>query len=93
MNKTELIDALAKRANLTKATAKDVVDGVLAEISDAVVRGEDVAIAGFGSFKTAQRSARAGRNPKTKEAIKIPASTSVRFVAGKALKDAVNGKA
>ena len=90
MNKTEMADRLAARTGLSKAAARDAVDGVFAIIGYALANGEEVRIAGFGTFGTRSRPARTGRNPRTGEAVSISASTSPTFKAGKTLKDAVN---
>ena len=90
MNKGEMADRLAARTGLNKAAARDVVDGVFETIGEALANGDEVRIAGFGSFGTRSRAARSGRNPGTGEAISIPASKSPSFKAGKALKDAVH---
>ena len=90
MNKAEMADRLAARTGLSKAAAREAVDGVFAAIGDALANGEQVRIAGFGIFGTRCRPARTGRNPRTGEAVLIPASTSPTFRAGKTLKDAVN---
>ena len=89
MNKTEMADRLAARTGLSKAAARDAVDGVFAIIGKALANGEEVRIAGFGTFGTRSRPARTGRNPRTGEAVSISASTSPTFKAGKTLKDAV----
>lgn len=90
MNKAELIDAIADHADLTKADAGRALDAFCDAISGAMWRGEDVVLDGFGSFAVKAREARTGRNPATGATIEIPASKSVGFKAGKALKDAVN---
>jgi DNA-binding protein HU-beta len=90
VNKTELIAAVADDTELTKAKATEVVDAVLGHIENALKQKEEVKLAGFGTFATSKRKAGKGRNPRTGEEIKIPASVSVRFKAGKGLKDAVN---
>jgi DNA-binding protein HU-beta len=90
MNKMDLIAAVADSTELPKAKASEVVDAVFAAIEGSLKKQEEVRLVGFGSFVTAKRKAAKGRNPRTGEEIKIPASTSVRFKAGKALKDAVN---
>ena len=90
MNKAEMADRLAARTGLGKSAAKEAVDGVFAVIGDALANGEEVRIAGFGTFGTRSRPARTGRNPRTGEAVSISASTSPTFKAGKTLKDAVN---
>ena len=90
MNKTQLIDAVAKSANLKKAEAEAAVNAVTAAITDALKAGEKVQLIGFGTFEVKTRGARTGRNPKTGETIKIAASKNPAFFAGKAFKDAVN---
>lgn len=90
MNKTELTDAVAEAAGLTKADAARALDAVLSTISDALAKGEQVGVVGFGTFLTRQRAARTGRNPQTGAEIKIAAATVPAFKPGKALKDAVN---
>lgn len=90
MNKTELVAAVAAKAEISKKDAETAVAAVVSTITDALVDGEDVAIVGFGTFKVSERAARKGINPKTKETIDIPASKAPAFKAGKALKDAVN---
>ena len=89
MNKAEMADRLAARTGLSKAVAREAVDGVFAAIGDALANGEEVRIVGFGSFGTRSRLARTGRNPGTEEAISVSASTSPTFKAGKTLRDAV----
>jgi DNA-binding protein HU-beta len=93
MNKGELFDAVHKRAGeiVSKAKIAGIVDATLETISGSLKKGEAVMLIGFGTFSTGKRAARAGRNPRTGEAIKIPAAKTVKFSAGKALKDAVNG--
>ena len=91
MNKTELIDAVAESTELpSKAAAGRVVDMVLDTITNALKNGDQVAIAGFGTFLVRERAARSGRNPRTGEPMQIAASKVPAFKAGKALKDAVN---
>ena len=90
MNKTEMADRLAARTGLSKSVARETVDGALAAIGDALANGEEVRIAGFGTFGTRSRPARTGRNPRTGEAVSISASTSPTFKARKTLKDTVN---
>lgn len=89
MNKAELIHAVAAAAEVSKKDAEIVITATLDAISDALKEGEKVQLVGFGSFEVKKRAERLGRNPKTKESIKIPASTVPVFKAGKALKDAV----
>ena len=90
MNKAELVDAVASAANLSKADAGRAVDAVVGSIASSLSNGEQVAVVGFGTFSVKHRPARAGRNPRTGEAIQIQASNVPGFKAGKALKDAVN---
>ncbi len=90
MNKMDLIAAVAEETELSRAKATEAVDAVFGAIEKALKNSEEVRLVGFGSFATAVRKASTGRNPRTGEEIKIEASTSVRFKAGKALKDAVN---
>ncbi len=89
MNKGDLINAVAKVVS-TKKEAQEAVDCVFASITDALKNGEAVQVVGFGSFKVAKRNARTGRNPQTGQEIQIEAKMVPKFVAGKALKDAVN---
>ncbi len=90
MNKAELIDKVAAAAELNKASATRAVDAVLDEIASALKASEQVTLSGFGTFSVTTRAARTGRNPRTGEAIAIPASRNPKFKAGKGLKDAVN---
>ena len=90
MNKMDLIAAVAESADLTRAKATEAVDAVFAAIEGALKQKDEVRLVGFGSFATAVRAASIGRNPRTGEEIQIKESVSVRFKAGKALKDAVN---
>lgn len=90
MNKSELIDAVANNADLTKARAGDAVEAALGAITDALSSGDSVALVGFGTFSVRERGARTGRNPRTGESIQIAASRVPAFKAGKALKDAVS---
>jgi DNA-binding protein HU-beta len=90
MNKTELIDAMAEAADISKAAAGRALDGMIDAITGAVKANDTVSIIGFGTFALSERAARKGRNPKTGEEIQIKASKSPKFKAGKAFKDAVN---
>ena len=90
MNKSELVEAVASAADLSKADSARAVDGVIAAVTEALQSGEQVTVVGFGTFLVRKREARTGRNPRTGEAIKIAASNVPAFKAGKALKDAVN---
>ena len=90
MNKAELIDAVAEGADISKADATRAVDTVVDQITKALKKGDQVTLVGFGTFAVKDRAARTGRNPRTGEALNIPASKVPGFKAGKALKDAVN---
>jgi len=90
MNKSELVDAVAEKAGLTKKDAGAAVDAVVSSVGETLKSGDTVSLPGFGTFKTSDRAAREGRNPQTGAAIKIPASKAVSFKAGKTLKDLVN---
>ena len=90
MNKSELIEAVAKTAGISKATAGDALDATLSSIKVALKKEQSVTLVGFGTFKVGKRAARTGRDPRTGEAIKIKAAKVPKFSAGKALKDAVN---
>ena len=92
MNKTELIEAMAKEAGLTKKDAGAALDAFTNTVSKELKKKGKVQLVGFGTFETAKRAARTGKNPQTGAAIKIPAATVPKFKAGKALKDAVNKK-
>lgn len=92
MNKSELIDAIAAQAELTKAAAGRAVDALIDEVVNAVAKGDTVTLVGFGSFKAAKRAARTGKNPKTGATLKIPATTVPKFTAGTAFKAAVAPK-
>lgn len=92
MNKTELIAAAAEKADVSKKDTEAVVNAALDAVTAALKKGEKVQVVGFGSFEVKSRPARTGRNPRTKEAIKIPASKVPAFKAGKVLKDAVAKK-
>ena len=90
MNKQDLIAVVAECGDLPKAKAGEVLDAVFDAISDSLKKKQDVRLVGFGTFSTTQRKAGKGRNPRTGEEIKIPATSTVRFKAGKSLKDSVN---
>ena len=90
MNKTEMIDAVAADTGLTKVDVSKVINSLVANTIEAVAKGDDFAIIGFGTFKAAQRQARPGRNPATGKPITIPAATLPKFTPGKAFKEAVN---
>ena len=89
MNKTDLVAAVAAKAELSKKDAEAAVSAVFGAITDALADGDKVALVGFGTFDVKERAARTGLNPQTKEKIQIPASKAPAFKAGKALKDAV----
>ena len=90
MNKAELVAAIAAKTGDTKKGAEASVNAFVEVITDALAKGDKVQLVGFGSFEVRKRAARKGRNPRTKEEIKIPASKAPVFKAGKALKDLVN---
>lgn len=92
MNKTELIDNIADNAQVSKADASRVFNAVVDTITNALKKGDQVTIVGFGTFKVSQRAARTGRNPQTGQAIQIAAQNTPRFSAGKQLKEACNTK-
>ena len=89
MNKSELINAVAEKAALSKKESEAAVTAVLDVITAALADGEEVRLVGFGTFEVKKREARIGRNPKTKEEIQIPATKVPSFKPGKALKDVV----
>ena len=89
MNKADLVAAVAEKAGISKKDSEKAVNAAFDAITDALVAGDKVQLVGFGAFETKERSARVGRNPKTKEEIQIPASRVPAFKAGKALTDAV----
>ena len=90
MNKLELIAAVAAKAGLSKKDAEKAIAAVVSSVVEALVKGEQVQLIGFGTFVVRERAARVGRNPQTKEEIKIAASKQPVFKAGAALKKAVN---
>ena len=90
MNKTQLIDVVATKTDLKKKDAEAAVNAMTDIIAEALKAGEKVQLVGFGTFEVKERAARDGRNPKTGETIKIAASKSPAFSAGKGLKDAIN---
>jgi DNA-binding protein HU-beta len=90
LNKSELIEAIAEKAQLSRANANAALDATLATISEALKKGDTVTLVGFGTFEVRARAERDGRNPKTGETIKIAAAKNPAFKPGKALKDAVN---
>ena len=92
MNKSELIAAIAAKTGETKKNAEATVNAFIEVVTETLVEGDKIQLVGFGSFEVRKRAARKGRNPQTKEEIKIPASKAPVFKAGKALKDLVNKK-
>ena len=89
MNKAELINATAEKVGMSKKDTEAVVSAVIDVITDSLKKGEKVQLVGFGAFEVKSRAARIGRNPRTKQEIKIPASKLPVFKAGKALKDTI----
>lgn len=89
MNRTELVDALAEKTGLKKMDAQAALDALVDIVAMELSKGQEVRITGFGIFDVAQRKAREARNPRTGEAVKVPASRRPRFKAGKQLKDAL----
>ena len=90
MNKSDLVDAIAKSAEISKAAAGRALDATVETIKKALKKGDTVSLVGFGTFKVGKRAARNGRNPRTGATIKIKAAKVPKFSAGKGLKDAVN---
>ncbi|GAB1256978.1 HU family DNA-binding protein [Aurantivibrio plasticivorans] len=90
MNKSELIEAIAASADIPKAAAGRALDAMVDTVADALKKGDQVVLVGFGTFSVKDRAARTGRNPQTGEPIQIAAAKIPSFKAGKALKDAVN---
>ena len=90
MSKQQLVEMMASKAGLTKADATRAIEALFDTVKTAMVKGERVAIPGFGTFSVGERAAREGRNPQTGEPMPIAASKAPRFKAGKALKDAIN---
>ncbi len=90
MNKNDLIDQVAASADLPRADAGRAVDAVFSSITNALSKGDSLALVGFGTFSITERAARMGRNPRTGEALQIKAAKLPKFKAGKGLKDAVN---
>ena len=90
MNKAELIDAIAERAEISKADAKKALDAMVSATTDTLKEGGRVSLVGFGSFSVSMRNARTGRNPQTGKEIQIAAKNVIKFKAGAELSDAVN---
>jgi DNA-binding protein HU-beta len=92
MNKTELIDAMATNAGISKVVARKALDGFIKSVSQALRKGDKVALSGFGAFSVAERASRTGVNPSTKEIMTIEAKNVVKFKAGAELSDRINRK-
>ena len=92
MNKTELVEAIAKKSGLSKKTSEAALNAFTETVGKALKKGDKIQLVGFGTFEVAKRAARTGRNPQTGATIKIAASKTPMFKAGKALKDLVNKK-
>lgn len=92
MNKSELVEAIAKGAEISKTAADAALSATIAAIVKAVSKGDTVALIGFGTFKSSKRAARTGRNPQTGKELKIAATTVPKFSAGATFKAAVAGK-
>ncbi len=90
MNKTELVAAMAEKAELSKKDSEKALKAFIDVVSEELQKGEKIQLVGFGTFEVSERAARTGKNPQTGAEIKIPASKAPKFKAGKALKDAVN---
>ena len=90
MNKTELVEAMAKKAGLTKKDAEAALKAFTETVTGALKKGDKVQLVGFGTFEVKKQAARTGHNPRTGEKLKIKASKAPKFKAGKAFKDAVN---
>ena len=90
MNKSELIDNMSKKSTLTKKDSERALKAFIETVEETLIKGEKVQLIGFGTFETRERAAREGRNPRTKEAIHIPASIAPVFKAGKEFKEKVN---
>ena len=90
MNKTELVEAMAKKTAEPKKLAEESLNAIVDSITEALASGDKIQLVGFGTFEVIQRAARKGKNPQTGEELKIPASKAPKFKPGKALKDIVN---
>ena len=91
MNKTELVQAMAEQADMSKKDAEQALKAFCDVVTDELKKGEKIQLVGFGTFEVSERAERKGRNPQTGKETIIPASKSPKFKAGKALKDAING--
>lgn len=89
MNKTELVNAVAEKAGISKVNAKAAVDAAMEVVANALAEGDKISLIGFGTFSVAEKAARTGFNPRTKEAIEIPARKTIKFKAGADLADKV----
>ena len=92
MNKTELVEAMASNANISKKAAEEALKAFTDAVAAELKKGGKVQLVGFGTFEVSERAAREGRNPQSGEVMKIAASKAPKFKAGKALKDMVNGQ-
>ena len=92
MNKGDLVATVAEKTNMSRTQAGDIIEAALTVITDALKKGEEVKLVGFGTFLVADRAAGMARNPRTGEQIAVPASKAPKFKAGQGLKDAVNNK-
>ena len=90
MNKAELTNKIAEKAGVSKKAAAEVIDAFTATVTETVASGDKVQLIGFGTFEVSERAARTGKNPQTGEKMNIPASKSMKFKAGKAVKDTLN---
>ena len=90
MNKVELVEAMAKKADISKKDAEAALKAFISSVEGALKKGDKVQLVGFGTFEVSKRAARKGRNPQTGEEMKIKASKTPKFKAGKAFKDALN---
>ena len=91
MNKTELVEQIAQKADLSRRDAEQAVDAALKTIEEQLASGGEITLTGFGKFHVAERGAREGVNPRTGERMQIPASKVPRFTAGSGLKNAIKG--
>jgi DNA-binding protein HU-beta len=91
MNKTELVEAIAKDSGLSNTDARKAVESLITTVEKTLKKGDEIALTGFGKFSVVKRNARTGRNPQTGEAVKIKASKAPKFTPGASLKTAVNG--
>ena len=89
MNKQELIESIADKSHTTRSDSKKMLEAFIENVTETLARGDSVQLVGFGSFKTSERKARSGRNPRTGEAVEIPAKRVPSFTAGNTLKEAV----